>query len=329
MKARFRPKEGKGTRFVHTLNGSGLAVGRTLVAVLENYQQRRRHGRRARRAAALYGRARGDRRAMSDARIDLATARILVSNDDGIDAPGHRSCWSKIARSLCARRLGGGARARAERRQPFADPAPAAARAPARRAALSPSTARRPTACCWRSSISCKRQAADLVLSGINRRRQSRRGRDLFRHRRRGDGGDAARRAGDRLQPAFGDGRNGHVGDGGRASAPRWCARLAAPPWPRDTLINVNFPDVAAGRGHRHRGRRARAGARSATIVVERIDPRGRPYYWIGPMREDERRTQPGTDIARGHRRQGLGHAGLPRPHQRARRWPRSRSVFP
>jgi seryl-tRNA synthetase len=39
MRARFRPKEGKGTRFVHTLNGSGLAVGRTLVAVLENYQQ--------------------------------------------------------------------------------------------------------------------------------------------------------------------------------------------------------------------------------------------------------------------------------------------------
>ncbi len=38
MAARFRPKEGKGTRFVHTLNGSGLAVGRTLIAVLENYQ---------------------------------------------------------------------------------------------------------------------------------------------------------------------------------------------------------------------------------------------------------------------------------------------------
>src|SRR6185312_10380613 len=39
MKARFRPAEGKGTRFVHTLNGSALAVGRTLVAVLENYQR--------------------------------------------------------------------------------------------------------------------------------------------------------------------------------------------------------------------------------------------------------------------------------------------------
>jgi seryl-tRNA synthetase len=38
MNARYRPKDGKGTRFVHTLNGSGLAVGRTLIAVMENYQ---------------------------------------------------------------------------------------------------------------------------------------------------------------------------------------------------------------------------------------------------------------------------------------------------
>ncbi len=38
MNARFRPAGEKGTRFVHTLNGSGLAVGRTLVAILENYQ---------------------------------------------------------------------------------------------------------------------------------------------------------------------------------------------------------------------------------------------------------------------------------------------------
>jgi seryl-tRNA synthetase len=36
---RYRPKGKKGTEFVHTLNGSGLAVGRTLVAVLENYQR--------------------------------------------------------------------------------------------------------------------------------------------------------------------------------------------------------------------------------------------------------------------------------------------------
>ena len=39
MDTRTRAKGEKATRFVHTLNGSGLAVGRTLVAVLENYQQ--------------------------------------------------------------------------------------------------------------------------------------------------------------------------------------------------------------------------------------------------------------------------------------------------
>lgn len=39
MKARFRAGDEKGTRFVHSLNGSGLAVGRTLIAILENYQQ--------------------------------------------------------------------------------------------------------------------------------------------------------------------------------------------------------------------------------------------------------------------------------------------------
>src|SRR6478735_2151537 len=39
MNARYRPEGQKGTAFVHTLNGSGLAVGRTLVAVLENGQQ--------------------------------------------------------------------------------------------------------------------------------------------------------------------------------------------------------------------------------------------------------------------------------------------------
>lgn len=39
MKARCRTKGEKRTRFVHTLNGSGIAVGRALIAVLENYQQ--------------------------------------------------------------------------------------------------------------------------------------------------------------------------------------------------------------------------------------------------------------------------------------------------
>ena len=38
MDARFRDKDGK-VRHVHTLNGSGVAVGRALIAVMENYQQ--------------------------------------------------------------------------------------------------------------------------------------------------------------------------------------------------------------------------------------------------------------------------------------------------
>jgi seryl-tRNA synthetase len=38
MDARYKPTDGKGPRHVHTLNGSGLAVGRTMVAILENYQ---------------------------------------------------------------------------------------------------------------------------------------------------------------------------------------------------------------------------------------------------------------------------------------------------
>jgi len=38
MDARYRPEAGAKPEFVHTLNGSGLAVGRTLVAVVENYQ---------------------------------------------------------------------------------------------------------------------------------------------------------------------------------------------------------------------------------------------------------------------------------------------------
>ncbi len=39
MNARYRPKGEKSIRYVHTLNGSGLAIGRTLVAILENYQE--------------------------------------------------------------------------------------------------------------------------------------------------------------------------------------------------------------------------------------------------------------------------------------------------
>jgi seryl-tRNA synthetase len=39
MNAKFKDKETNKIEFLHTLNGSGLAIGRTMIAVLENYQQ--------------------------------------------------------------------------------------------------------------------------------------------------------------------------------------------------------------------------------------------------------------------------------------------------
>ena len=102
MTARFRPKDGKGARFVHTLNGSGLAVGRTLIAVLENYQHADGTRRGAGGAAALYGRARGDRRQWLSGRSTSPRARILISNDDGIEAPGLKLLTQGRARAVAA-----------------------------------------------------------------------------------------------------------------------------------------------------------------------------------------------------------------------------------
>ena len=53
---KFRPGGTGKAEFVHTLNGSGLAVGRTLIAILENYQQKDGIGRHPRRAAAVHAR---------------------------------------------------------------------------------------------------------------------------------------------------------------------------------------------------------------------------------------------------------------------------------
>jgi seryl-tRNA synthetase len=90
MSARYRPKEGKGTRFVHTLNGSGLAVGRTLIAVLENYQNEDGSVTVPEALRALHGRA-GNDPWTSEGEVklpELSRTRILVTNDDGIHAPG-------------------------------------------------------------------------------------------------------------------------------------------------------------------------------------------------------------------------------------------------
>lgn len=77
--------------------------------------------------------------------------------------------------------------------------------------------------------------------------------------------------------------------------APEVIRRLVAQPWPRNTLINVNFPDLPAaevrGISVARQGRH-----KIGDQLMERTDPRGRPYYWIGPLRETGDGVA-GTDI--------------------------------
>lgn len=71
---------------------------------------------------------------------------------------------------------------------------------------------------------------------------------------------------------------------------------LATIGWPKNTLINVNIPDLApdAVKGVRVVGLGRR---KLGEQLEERFDPRGYPYYWIGPMREEEA-SRDDTDIA-------------------------------
>jgi 5'-nucleotidase len=92
-----------------------------------------------------------------------------------------------------------------------------------------------------------------------------------------------------------------HYGDGERvrwqtveAHASGTIRRLIAKGWPGNVLLNLNFPDVEpddvigieACRQGQHK---------FGDALIERLDPRGRPYYWIGEMRNTERKES-GTD---------------------------------
>ncbi len=85
MNARYRPEGGKATRFVHTLNGSGVAVGRALVAILENYQNEDGSVTRARCLAALYGRSYEDQEEIMTFRKNppFETRASLAPQDEG------------------------------------------------------------------------------------------------------------------------------------------------------------------------------------------------------------------------------------------------------
>lgn len=78
--------------------------------------------------------------------------------------------------------------------------------------------------------------------------------------------------------------------------APGIIKRLWSGTWPPSVLINVNFPDLPV---EQVKGVRvARQGRRKiGAALLERLDPRGRPYYWIDSARAEEP-TREGTDLA-------------------------------
>ena len=230
---------------------------------------------------------------MFDRPIDLAEARILISNDDGINAPGLR-LLEKVARGLCSdvwtvapeQEQSGASHSLTLRR-------PLRIRKVGRRRYAIDGT---PTDCVLLAIKSIlKDRKPTLVLSGINAGGNF--GEDITY-----SGTVAAAMEATLLDiPAVAlsqhyDRPNGVKWQTAEHHAAAVLSRLTAAPWPRNTLINVNFPDRdpgdVAGMAVTRQGRR-----KLGDNLTERVDPRGVPYYWIGPTR-DEAPNEPGTDIA-------------------------------
>jgi 5'-nucleotidase len=223
---------------------------------------------------------------------DLTKTRILVSNDDGVDAPGIR-LLEKVARTL-------------------SDDVWVVAPHSEQSAVAHSLTTRRPLRII---KLDERRYAVDgtptdsvllgvrqllkddrptLLLSGINRGGNL--GEDVTY-----SGTVAAAMEGTLLgipSIALSQQCNGNA-PVRWATAEQWAPdlirRLAAAGWPRNVLINVNFPDIAAdlvtGIAAARQGKR-----KLGDELVERIDPRGQPYYWIGGQRHEDRGLA-GTDL--------------------------------
>lgn len=224
---------------------------------------------------------------------DLAQARILVTNDDGIQANG-LAMLEEIARSLsddvwvvAPEREQSGAAHSLTLRHPLR---------------IREHTPRRfsvdgtPTDCVLMAIGHLLRdRRPELLLSGINR------GANL------GDdvtysGTVAAAMEGTllgvrsiALSLAIGGSRPARW-ETPKRFAPDMIRRLAGAALDANILININFPDARPDDVLPPRV--ARLGRRKlGEQLEERIDPRGTPYYWIGPMRE-EAGDEPDTDLA-------------------------------
>lgn len=224
--------------------------------------------------------------------LDLAKARILLSNDDGIDAPGLK-VLERVARSLSKDVW----IVAPEHEQSGAGHS-LTLRSPLRIRKLGPkrfAVDGTPTDCALLAINTIMRdKPPTLLLSGINWGGNM--GEDMTY-----SGTVAVAMEGTLLgvpsiafSLALANGAK-PIWDTCAALLPDVIRKLAAQTWPANTLMNVNVPNLpkgevlgtkAAAQGQRKLGGN----------IVEGKDPRGRPFYWIGPSR-DEDASVVGTDI--------------------------------
>ncbi len=287
MNARYRPEGEKKTQFVHTLNGSGLAVGRTLVAVIENYQHA--DGSVAIPDVLL------PYMGGADEAGTCRLMRILLTNDDGIHAPG-LEVLEAIAREftddiwICApdeEQSGMGHALTLTR--------PVRLRKHGERRFSVTGT---PTDSVTLGMRNGRRRETRRDPVGCKSRCQSGRRRDLFGHGLRRD----RRRAGGIRSIAFSQvvDRAGAANADTFDAARTWGAKVLAPlldtPLPSRTLVNVNFPALPASDVRGIRAVRQGFHDYSRGTVVEGEDPRGFPYYWFG-LEAIEHTLDHGTDL--------------------------------
>lgn len=224
--------------------------------------------------------------------IDLARARILVCNDDGVEAPGIK-LLARIAQHL-SRDVWVVA---PEQEQSGASHSLTLHR-PLRVRKLGPrrfAVDGTPTDCVLLAvNAVLKDKRPDLVLSGINSGANM--GEDVTYS------GTVAAAMEASLLDLRAIALSQHIADDRKVDwaaaaewAPKVIRRLAALPWPRDSFYNVNFPQLKPG-AVKGIAAAAQGGRKIGDHLLQRLDPRGRPYYWIGPQR-DEEHTRAGSDV--------------------------------
>jgi len=231
---------------------------------------------------------------MSRLPIDLSASRILVTNDDGINAPGLK-VLERIAKSLSrdvwivAPEMEQSAAAHSlTLRRPLQ-----VRRLSKRRFAIDGT----PTDCVLLAvNHLIKKRRPDLVLSGVNR------GGNLGEDVTYSGTIAAAMEATLFDIPAIALSQvrqhGGHPVKWSTAEThgPDVVRRLVGVKWPPGVLMNVNFPNVLADAVTGTRV--VRQGRREGGIaVVEATDPVGRPYLWIGDFTSDDS-VVPDTDLA-------------------------------